>query len=50
LVNKPGGSIHHIVKPALFLVLAFIFDERAAPMVNRWFAPPSMWTSRDAHA
>jgi hypothetical protein len=50
LVNKPGVSIHHIIKPALLLALAFIFDERAAPMVNRWFVPLSLQTSRDARA
>jgi hypothetical protein len=37
LVNKTGVSIHHVVKPALFFPVAFIFDERAALMVNRWY-------------
>jgi hypothetical protein len=36
LVNKTGISIHHVVKPALFFPVAFIFDERSALMVNRW--------------
>jgi hypothetical protein len=39
LVNETRVSIHHIVKPALFFAVAFIFNERAARMVNRWFAP-----------
>jgi hypothetical protein len=38
LVNKAGASVHHVIKPALFLALAFILNERAASMVNRWFA------------
>jgi hypothetical protein len=38
LVNKTGITIHHTIKPALFFALAFILNERAPPMVNRWFA------------
>jgi hypothetical protein len=38
LVNKGGVSIHHIIKPALFSAVAFIFNEHTARMVNRWFA------------
>jgi hypothetical protein len=37
LVNKTGVSIHHVVKPMLLFPVAFIFDERAALMVNRWY-------------
>jgi hypothetical protein len=48
LVNKPGAWIHHIIKPARFFALAFILGERAASMVNRWFAPPHLQTSRNA--
>jgi hypothetical protein len=39
LVNKNGVSIHHVANPAPFHAVAFIFDERAASMVNRWYAP-----------
>ena len=35
LVNKTDVSIHHAVKPVLFLTVAFIFDKRATLMVNR---------------
>jgi hypothetical protein len=38
LVNKTGISIHHTAKPARLFPAAFIFDERAALMVNRWCA------------
>jgi hypothetical protein len=38
LVNKTGVSIHHVLKPALFFALAFIFNERTARMVNHGFA------------
>jgi hypothetical protein len=39
LVNRNGVSIHHVANPAPFHAVAFIFDERAASMVNRWYAP-----------
>jgi hypothetical protein len=38
LVNETGVSIHHVVNAARFFPVAFIFDERTAAMVNRWFA------------
>jgi hypothetical protein len=38
LVNKTAVWIHHIIKPAPFFPVAFIFNERAAAMVNRWYA------------
>jgi chemotaxis protein CheZ len=38
LVNGNGVSIHHIVSRALICPVAFILDERAAHMVNRWCA------------
>jgi hypothetical protein len=36
LVNRNGFSIHHVVNPARFHPVAFIFDERWERMVNRW--------------
>jgi hypothetical protein len=38
LVNESGVSIHHPGKRPLIFRLAFIFDERAGAMVNRWCA------------
>jgi chemotaxis protein CheZ len=38
LVNKTGVSIHHAVKPVRLFPTAFIFDERAALMVNCRYA------------
>jgi hypothetical protein len=38
LVNGNVDSIHHVGNEALIFRLAFIFDERAAAMVNRWCA------------
>jgi hypothetical protein len=43
LVNKTGGSIHHVVRAALLLAAAFIFDESAALMVNRRYARLFPW-------
>jgi hypothetical protein len=36
LVNASGVLIHHVVNGALIYPVAFIFDERASGMVNRW--------------
>lgn len=41
LVNAIGVSIHHDGKNALFLAVAFIFDERPGGMVNRRFSRAS---------
>jgi hypothetical protein len=38
LVNKTGVSIHHIVNTVLFFPVAFILNEQARGMVNRWYA------------
>ncbi|MGL9623435.1 hypothetical protein QRQ56_36330 [Bradyrhizobium sp. U531] len=38
LVNGSGVWIHHVVKRAAIWRSAFIFDERGAAMVNRFFA------------
>jgi hypothetical protein len=38
LVNRNGIRIHHVVKRAAIWRSAFIFDERGAAMVNRFFA------------
>jgi hypothetical protein len=37
LVNRNGVSIHHVADRALICPVAFIFDERASGMVNRWY-------------
>jgi hypothetical protein len=38
LVNRDVFWIHHVIKPARFCRLAFIFGEAQAAMVNRWCA------------
>jgi hypothetical protein len=38
LVNENADSIHHVGNGVLIFRLAFIFDERARAMVNRWCA------------
>jgi hypothetical protein len=38
LVNENEVSIHHVVNRTRIYPVAFIFDERARLMVNRWFA------------
>ena len=38
LVNGIGVSIHHVANRPRFCPVAFIFDERADRMVNRWCA------------
>jgi hypothetical protein len=38
LVNETGVSIHHFGNQQRIFRLAFIFDERATVVVNRWCA------------
>jgi hypothetical protein len=38
LVNGIGVSIHHVANRLRFCPVAFIFDEQADRMVNRWCA------------
>jgi len=38
LVNGIAVSIHHVVSCARIFPVAFILDERAADMVNPWYA------------
>src|SRR6476620_6932917 len=47
LVNRNGVSIHHVVKRARIFRVAFILNERASLMVNRWFAAGYKAPSRD---
>jgi hypothetical protein len=50
LVNRNGVSIHHVVKRARIFRVAFILNERASLMVNRWFAAGYKAPSRDVPA
>jgi hypothetical protein len=50
LVNRNGVSIHHVVKRARIFRVAFILNERASLMVNRWFAAGHKAPSRDVPA
>jgi hypothetical protein len=47
LVNRNAVSIHHVANTEPFCRVAFIFDERRTPMVNRWYAGASRILGRE---
>jgi hypothetical protein len=50
LVNKNGVSIHHVVNRSRICPVAFILNERATLMVNRWCAAACKAAPRDIPA